>query len=209
MEWKTCRDTVHNHLLHDKSSRSRTPPPQDHMTLTWIQTDLFSQSDWFQTTFSSRTVPYLTQTPIFALAEFISLLLRVIDRMKGVSLCSVECRASSVHWEELSRFTVKSCTRLKITFGMSWDSCIHCVPRPQNQHCTRSLINTDAQCTCRSVCVSERQTAPLGRIWRLEVRHCTVPVRLILLTKLLLWLYLLIFAVYIVWNVFIISLNFD
>lgn len=129
MEWETCRDTVHNHLLHDKSSHSRTPPPQVTWH-SWIQSDLFRQSDWFQTRFSSRTVSYLTQTPILALAKFMSLLLRLINRTKGVFLCSVACRASSGHWEEPSRFTVKSCTLLKITFNMNWVSCIHCVSPP-------------------------------------------------------------------------------
>lgn len=60
-ERETCRDTVHNHLLHDKSSQSTVPH------FTWrlgIQSDLFSQSDRFQTAFSSRTVPYPTQTQI-------------------------------------------------------------------------------------------------------------------------------------------------
>lgn len=94
-----------------------------------------------------------------------------------------------------------------------WDESHAFTVHPQHQHGTHSLINTDAPSTCRSACVLEWQTAPLGRIWRLEVSHCTGPLRLISLTKLMLWLFffffLLIFAVYIVWNVFIFILNFD
>lgn len=145
------------------------PHPLNKITWhSWIQTDLFSQSDWF----SSQTVPHLTQAPILALRTFIFLWLRLINGMKGVCLCSVECRASSVHWEEPSRFTVKGCARLKITFDRSRVSCIHCVSTPhppptQHQHCTHSLINTDAQCTCRSVCVG----ATNGSGWpHLEIR---------------------------------------
>lgn len=139
--------------------KTNTPPPPPR---SWIRTDLFSQSDWFQTTFSSRTVPFLAQPPKSCTCRVSMILLRLINRMEGVQSLICPLRgAITVHCEEPHAFEDNIWYELRLMHSL----CVS--PPPQHQHCTHSLINTDAQCTCMSV----RVGAADGSSWpHLEIR---------------------------------------
>lgn len=152
MEWETCRDAVHNHLLRDKSSHLRTPQ------VTWhsrIQTDLFSQSVGLIPDYilfpdcplfdpNPNSCACRVYIPVAAAYQSNERCFSLLSRVQSL-ICPLR-GAIPVHCEDLHTFKDNVPFKLRLTHSL-------CVSPPQHQHCTHSLINTDAQCTCRSVCV--------------------------------------------------------